>query len=253
MSPNRVSDCYYRDPFNHVNGCIVVVGASVSSVSTLKISSIQVRCIVTPADFFMPARDQHFRCFCSVCCEVGDDGVANNPAGKPQLERFKHIHLRKLAHPYHEPVSDLHRAAVSDIAGQVISSADPSSVPSPERPTPQPDIEALSAALLAATLSDKGPDLDSQPSKLWASRQEYQTQRAAHGNNDFPLPDVGDLVSAIGRISLANMYVPCQIFLMSILIFGLRQRTSFSSDIRKPFDNASHKTYQFCLCKFVPT
>jgi hypothetical protein len=152
----------------------------------------------------MPARDQHYQCCCSVCCEVDTNGVAHNPAGKPQLGRYKVIHLRRIARTVQQPPTDVRRAAVVDLVRLALPSNDPPAAPSPARLPLQPDIESLSAALFAATLSDNGPDLNSQPSKLWASRQEYQAEREMFDTHDFPLPDVDVLASAVSRIALGN-------------------------------------------------
>ncbi|KAG9315638.1 hypothetical protein JVU11DRAFT_3280 [Chiua virens] len=41
----------------------------------------------------MPARDQKYRCFCSLCSEVDIEGVARRPEGKLIPQRFRSIHL----------------------------------------------------------------------------------------------------------------------------------------------------------------
>ncbi|KIJ09716.1 hypothetical protein PAXINDRAFT_17213 [Paxillus involutus ATCC 200175] len=94
--------------------------------------------------------------------------------------------------------------AVVDLVRLALPSNDPPVAPSPARLPLQPEIESLSAALFAATLSNNGPDLNSQPSKLWASRQEYQAECEMFDTHDFPLPDIDVLASAVSRIALGN-------------------------------------------------
>jgi hypothetical protein len=64
-------------------------------------------------------------------------------------------------------------------------------------------------------LNDNGPDLDSQPSKLWASHQEFQAFQATEPINS-PLPDVNNLANAISQMTLGNMYIrfACEIDLV---------------------------------------
>ncbi|KAI6115763.1 hypothetical protein EDD16DRAFT_1520546 [Pisolithus croceorrhizus] len=65
------------------------------------------------------------------------------------------------------------------------------------------DIDCLSAKLFASSLCDNGPDLDSQPSKLWASCEEFQVA-ASMNIGDVGIPDISDLVDAVGQISIAD-------------------------------------------------
>ena len=141
----------------------------------------------------MPTRDKHYQCYCTGCCEVDQTGMAKNPPGKLQLERHKAIHLRDtssldLATP------DAHRAAVANLALGIIS----------QRGGTESNIDSLSAALFAASLCDNGPDLDSQPSKLWALREEFQKDAT---NTNVGVLDITDVVGAVGRISSENMFV----------------------------------------------
>jgi hypothetical protein len=92
----------------------------------------------------MPARQLgKFRCCCIICiasCETGSDGT---PLGKliPESQRISH----------------LARVRAETEARR------------------QSDIQNAAASLFASTLVDDGPDLHSQPSRLWSSRDEYQS------------------------------------------------------------------------------
>ena len=143
----------------------------------------------------MPSRDKFYRCYCAECCEADRNGRAGNPAGKLQLERHKAIHLRETS--LDPAISDVHRASVANLALRAISQQDDSG---------NSGIDSLSAALFASSLCDNGPDLDSQPSKLWASHEEFQ-EAASTNTGDIGIPNIGDLVDAVGRISTENRSV----------------------------------------------
>ena len=157
----------------------------------------------------MPTRDKRYRCYCTGCCEVDQTGIAKSPSGKLQLERHKAIHLRETS-SLDPTSSDTRRAAVAQLALSAVSQQGDMGL----------SADALSATLFAASLCDNGPDIDSQPSKLWASREEFQTNAPITKVGD---PDITDVVGAVGRISLENMFV---VFYCSILLcteaIGLR-------------------------------
>ncbi|KIM55557.1 hypothetical protein SCLCIDRAFT_98339, partial [Scleroderma citrinum Foug A] len=139
----------------------------------------------------MPTRDKHYRCYCTGCCEVDQTGMAKNPPGKLQLERHKAIHLRDTS-SLDPATPDACRAAVANLALGIIS----------QQGGTELNIDSLSAALFAASLCDNGPDLDSQPSKLWASREEFQKDAT---NTNVGVLDITDVIGAVGQISSENM------------------------------------------------
>ena len=140
----------------------------------------------------MPTRDKHYQCYCTGCCEVDQTGTAKNPLGKLQLERHKAIHLRDTSSL--DPTPDVCRAAVANLALSAIS----------QQGDTESNIDSLSAGLFAASLCDNGPDLVSQPSKLWALCEEFQKDASSTKVRD---PNISDVVAAVGRISLENMFV----------------------------------------------
>ena len=158
----------------------------------------------------MPSRDKRYRCYCMVCCEVDHTGTAQNPSGKLQLERHKAIHLRDTS-SLNPPSPDTRRAAVANLALSALSQWGDAEL----------NIDGLSTALFAASFCDNGPDIDSQPSKLWASREEFQTDAPSTNVGD---PDVADVVSAVGRISLKNTFVVfhCSILLRTELLVSVQ-------------------------------
>lgn len=162
----------------------------------------------------MPSHDKFYRCYCAECCEADRNGRAGNPAGKLQLERHKAIHLRETS--LDPAISDVRRASVANLALRAISQQDDSG---------NSGIDSLSAALFASSLCDNGPDLDSQPSKLWASREEFQ-EAASTNTGDIGIPDIGDLVDAVGRISTENRSVAFPLSHTSTKPSGLRLRDS---------------------------
>ena len=119
--------------------------------------------------------------------------MAKNPPGKLQLERHKAIHLRDMS-SLDPATPDACRAAVANLALGIIS----------QQGGTELNIDSLSAALFAASLCDNGPDLDSQPSKLWASREEFQKDAT---NTNVGVLDITDVVGAVGWISSENMFV----------------------------------------------
>ena len=140
----------------------------------------------------MPTRDKHYRCYCTGCCEVDQTGTAKNPLGKLQLERHKAIHLHDTSSL--DPTPDVRCAAVANLALSAVS----------QQGDTESNIDSLSAALFVDSLCDNGPDLVSQPSKLWALREEFQKDASSTKVGD---PDISDVVAAVGRISLENMFV----------------------------------------------
>ncbi|KAI6097967.1 hypothetical protein EDD16DRAFT_1527428 [Pisolithus croceorrhizus] len=137
----------------------------------------------------MPSRDKLYRCYCVGCCEVDQDGTAINPAGKFQLERYKAIHLHET--PSLDPIPGAPRVDAENFALRAIAQPGTS------------DIDSLSMKLFASSLCDNGLDLDSQPSKLWASCEEFQAVASAN-IGDVGIPDINDLVDAVGQISIVD-------------------------------------------------
>ncbi|KAI6098638.1 hypothetical protein EV401DRAFT_1895177 [Pisolithus croceorrhizus] len=112
--------------------------------------------------------------------------------GKFQLERYKAIHLRET--PSLDPIPGAPRVDAENFALRAIAQ-------------PGTSISILCPKLFASSLCDDGPDLDSQPSKLWASREEFQAVASAN-IGDVGIPDINDLVDAVGRISIVDSGMP---------------------------------------------
>ena len=140
----------------------------------------------------MPTHDKHYQCYCMGCCEVDQTGTAKNPLRKLQLERHKAIHLRDTSSL--DPTPDVCHATVANLALSAVS----------QQGDMESNIDSLSTVLFAALLCNNGPDLVSQPSKLWASHEEFQKDASSTKVGD---PDISDVVAAVGRISLENMFV----------------------------------------------
>ncbi|KAF8582385.1 hypothetical protein K439DRAFT_1618280 [Ramaria rubella] len=67
----------------------------------------------------------------------------------------------------------------------------------------QEEIDAAAAHVMALTLTDEGPDVSSQPSPLWASRNAFQQSRSLK-LPDFNPPPADDLVAAVDHLSLSE-------------------------------------------------
>ncbi|KAF8572787.1 hypothetical protein K439DRAFT_1625532 [Ramaria rubella] len=67
----------------------------------------------------------------------------------------------------------------------------------------QEEIDAAAAHVMALTLTDEGPDISSQPSPLWASRNTFQQSRSSK-LPDFNTPPADDLIAAVDRLSLSE-------------------------------------------------
>ncbi|KAF8576078.1 hypothetical protein K439DRAFT_1623130 [Ramaria rubella] len=67
----------------------------------------------------------------------------------------------------------------------------------------QEEIDAAAAHVMALTLTDEGPDISSQSSPLWASRNTFQQSRSSKLPNFNALP-ADDLVAAVDRFSLSE-------------------------------------------------
>lgn len=69
----------------------------------------------------------------------------------------------------------------------------------------QAELDSASARLLALTLTDNGPDVVNQPSRLWSSRAAFQESMRSNvqlpDSEDFP---VGDVVDAVKRLALTH-------------------------------------------------
>ncbi|KAI6097736.1 hypothetical protein EV401DRAFT_1895430 [Pisolithus croceorrhizus] len=162
----------------------------------------------------MPPRDKLYRCYCPACCEVDQSGTAGNSTGKLQLVRHKAIHLRETTSL--DPSSHVPQAVVESLASSAVSQQGNS------------DIDSLSAALFASSLCDDGPDLDSQPHKLWASREEFQ-RVASTDIGDIGVPNISDLVDAVGWISIGD-----SLFSGGVLSLNTRSDGLQSRDIEIP-------------------
>jgi hypothetical protein len=108
----------------------------------------------------------------------------------PSVHRAIHLaEIRRLGQVPHERMS-----AVLDLAHESVE----------ESSSPQGAMDALNAAMFVRSVHDDGPDIDTQPSKLWTSRQEFQSDILSTTVEDVHTPDIGQLVDAVQRISLGK-------------------------------------------------
>lgn len=119
----------------------------------------------------MPARTpSKFCCFCVLClasCATGPDG---NPLGNliPESQRVPH-----LAH------------AKAETEAQRLSQ--------------ESDLQKAAASLFASTLVDDGPNLHTQPSRLWTSREGYQSS-ASRTVPDSEGPRINTIIESFQRL-----------------------------------------------------
>lgn len=101
----------------------------------------------------MPRTDTDtFRCFCTNCINSGGYDADGTALGCPIPLKNRIPHLRR---------------AQMESGGQ-------NQTVTPPQPTLAPTIDDITAALLATTITDDGPVIDSQPSRLWTSRDSFQ-------------------------------------------------------------------------------
>ena len=148
----------------------------------------------------MPARPKTWNCNCEECSAVG---------GRTFLQSEKAGHLTRVKAVRQSQTEP----AVTPVAG----------VAQPQNREPEDDITELSARLatlsietpgaeevttelatqlFALTMTDEGPDINNQPSKLWTSRDEFQANRRIHALN-LTLPLVQDVMDSITRLVTA--------------------------------------------------
>jgi hypothetical protein len=128
----------------------------------------------------MPARPSvKFRCFCIICiadCETGPD---NAPLGKliPESQRISHLARAK---------------AEAKI----------------QRQSQESELRNSAASLFANTLVADGSNLHAQPSRLWSSREEYQSSVPNIPPESEPLP-INTIVESFQRL-LVQGFIPVQ-------------------------------------------
>src|ERR1700761_8149800 len=114
----------------------------------------------------MPARTTKatFHCFCASCILLGGVGPDNQPLGKlfPASQRVAHLARVR---------------AEEEAEAQWQSSTT-------TNPRDAAVIQEASSSIFALTLTDNGPDLNTQCSRLWTSRDEIQVS--------FPPPSMPD-------------------------------------------------------------
>lgn len=147
-----------------------------------------------PSLLCMPARDKFYRCHCGVCCEEDESGNPKNPMGKLQLEIHRALHEDTST----SLENSFRRAAVASLSLQTIQQGHAMTV------SCKMSVDDLANALFSATLCDDGPDLDTQPNKLWAPQAEVQNCIAGETPAAGEILDVEELVDAIGQISLGT-------------------------------------------------
>ena len=82
-------------------------------------------------------------------------------------------------------------------------------------------VDFPSAVLFASLLCDNGLDLDLQPSKLWASHEEFQEVTSTN-IGDVGVPNISDLVDVIGQISTENRFIAFPVFCTGTKPSGLQ-------------------------------
>ena len=118
----------------------------------------------------MPSRSTETRCFCIQCTQQGGLDASDKPKGMMILSRHLSAHLARVQ-------------------------AEQEAIAAGER-------EAVEARLVALTLTDDGP-MD-QPSKLWASRDEFQqdVSHTIHLPDHSATPPINDILEGVSRLSL---------------------------------------------------
>ena len=138
----------------------------------------------------MPARSATFRCLCSRCCEVDEEGVAHNPSGKLISVAHKVAHLQRVQSRLGIS-SEQRQQAVETLAREEM-----------ERNISREAADSLGARVFALTLTDEGPDLSSQASKLWTSREDFQQNVNAPPPTDVIAPSLNDLAESFTRLAI---------------------------------------------------
>jgi hypothetical protein len=98
--------------------------------------------------------EQKTWCHCSECVHKGGLDANGKPKGCAISTRHLKVHLLRVK-----------RAEADRMTAEHEQSA---------------RIDAAGAQIFTAALLNDGPDLESQPSKLWTSRAEFQAERASH-------------------------------------------------------------------------
>jgi hypothetical protein len=125
----------------------------------------------------MPARkNAPVFCTCAACCRYS--GHSKGVAFSSTIERTAHL------------------ARVNLERDTINSSAH--TQPAEE------DIQAASADVFVSTLLDNGPNLDSQPSKLWTSRNEFQQSISTHRLPDASALAIDDLINSVSQLTLSH-------------------------------------------------
>jgi hypothetical protein len=119
----------------------------------------------------MPSRSNDTRCFCIQCTREGGQDASGQPKGMLIASRRLAAHLTRV------------RAEEAEILAR----------------------NTVEAQVVALTLTDCGPDLAGQPSKLWTSREQFQ-QEVNH-NHHLPdhstSPPINDILEGVSRLSIA--------------------------------------------------
>ena len=158
----------------------------------------------------MPACDQWFQCLCNLCCEVNSDGLPASPHGKRILQKYQSIHLSESHSSASGASLDDRWATVLTLARQAVSESAGG------------DVDAITTALFASTISDNGPDIASQPSKLWCSRNQVQ-QDSPHALTGIG-PEVDQLTNSIHMASSKLSPPFCWLSLLLILSVSIHDR-----------------------------
>jgi len=123
-------------------------------------------------------REQFFLCFCESCRDTGPLGHDGEPLGVrfPISQRISHLaRVKAEREACRDPPSTHHEHS--------------------------PPLTELTTNIFAHALTDDGPSLNSQPSRLWTSRNEFQS------NNRVPSrgiseTTVGVIAESIGRLAV---------------------------------------------------
>jgi len=138
----------------------------------------------------MPAKNTTFRCLCSRCCEVDEEGVAHNQSGKLIPMANKAAHLQRVQSRI-STSSEQRQQAVETLVREEM-----------EQLTSRDAVDAIGARVFTLTLTDEGPDLSSQTSKLWTSREDFQHNVNSHAPTDVVTPSLNDLAESFTRLAI---------------------------------------------------
>ena len=138
----------------------------------------------------MPARSATLCCLCSRCYEVDKEGVVHNPSRKLISVAHKVAHLQRVQSRL-SISSEQHQQAVETLAWEEM-----------EWNISREAADSLGGRVCTLTLTDEGPDLSSQASKLWTSCEDFQQNVNAPPPIDVIAPLLNDLAESFTHLAI---------------------------------------------------